>query len=173
MAAPARQHRHVRQRGAALLICMLFTALLLGSMGVLMRQTVVHVRQSQYAAWRCASLAAADTALALAARKMAADNGSEMGYGGGAQAILTGQAPLPPLTDPAVTPQSITGAPEVRWYAIAGPIPGGDPDHRVVVAVARVHQVTSAVEGVYQRREGEGDWVRLSWRERVVTSGVD
>ena len=154
--------------GGALILCILMTSMLLAAVTMLSTRAAMHVRHSQYRAWRAGALSGAESALVLARSAVQRGDGHAMGFAGDIDAILSGRVSPPSLTDRAVTPQGIAGAPELTWYAVAGTPTGYGADIRVVVAVARVHTVEAAVEAIYRVSPDGGAWTLLTWRERPI-----
>jgi len=156
-------------RGAALVLCMFMTATVLSSVTVMSLRAVAHVRHSQYAAWRVAAVAGAE--VVLDATRIALEQGrpGTVGFSGDHGPLLAGLASPPPMDAPGIVPQVVDGAPELVWYAAAGPASGATGENVVIVAVAKVHGVHAAVEGTYRRETGSPALRRLTWRERTVS----
>lgn len=166
MASPRILHGAAGQRGAALLLSMLFTAAAISMLLMLSTRTVAHVRQAEYATLTAAAFAAAEAAGALARADLERGGGGNLGYRGGWGADARNQEGFPRFDDPEVEPRTFSGEPVAAWYTITAAGPGLPPDTVVVYAVARVGSVERRLEWVL-RRTGPNTFEPITWREWV------
>lgn len=148
------------RRGAALILCIAFTAAAVSLVVVLSTRAVAHARQAESAAFISAAFSAAELAQARAIADMNRGGSGTTGYGG----THAWGEPLPRFGDPGVYPEVDEGPPAVAWFAV-GIHPAGLPeDLRVVYAFARCGNVERCIETVL-RRGGTHSWTVVTWRE--------
>ncbi|MBL7649567.1 MAG: hypothetical protein JNK74_25605 [Candidatus Hydrogenedentes bacterium] len=150
-------------RGAALLLCMVFTAAVLTPLTVLALRTTSHVRHAQYAAMEASALAGAEAALEIARLRIESGESGSVGYSGFLNWDPAGSIHLTHFPD-SITPESFPGTPPVKWITVARN-PKSLPDGWFAVyAIARAGSVRRCVEGVFRPTEN-GKLARVSWRE--------
>ena len=158
--------RRGKRNGAALLLCMLFTAAVISFISMLSMGVVAHIRHSQYAAWRSMAFSAADATLVTMVEEMVRSNKIDFGYGGDVDPLLRGMMPLPKVDGERVSAWALEGPPVTRGYGVVGEIDG----HTVVLSVAEVNGVYAVVEGIYRGRPG-ARLEAVTWRERTFPGG--
>lgn len=154
-------------RGAALLLCMVFTAAVMTPLTVLALRTTGHVRHAQYAVMEASALAGAEAALELARLRLETGESGSVGYSGFLNWGPTGSIHLTHFPD-SITPETFPGSPPVKWIT-AAKRPNSLPEGWFAVyAIARAGSVRRCVEGVFRPTES-GKLTRVSWREMPMS----
>ncbi len=164
MRLPSRLRHNRPRRGAALLLCLAFTAAAISMILMLSTRSIAHVRQAESASHVAAAFSAAEVAQAHALADLRAGGSGTIGYGGTFSWGPTGRPPLPHFDDPQVQPKTAVGPPETQWFTVVVQPDGLPDDVWVVFAMARVGGVERRLETVW-KRGGTPDWQILSWRE--------
>ncbi len=150
-------------RGAALLLCMVFTAAVMTPLTVLALRTTGHVRHAQYAVMEASALAGAEAALEIARLRIESGASESVGNSELLQRDSTGAVYLTDFPDN-ISPETVPGTPPVQWFTVASKAEALPEGWFAVYAVARAGSVRRCVEGVFCPTEN-GKLARVSWRE--------
>lgn len=153
-----------RQRGAALLLCMLFTAAAISMLLVLSTRTVAHTRQAEYATFTAAAFSAAEAAQALAIADLQRGGGGNLGGTGEVTWDETGRPILPAFGDRGADPIPFAGPPDGTWFTATATRPDLPADCVVLYSFAQSGPVERRLEAVL-RRAAPGVVERVTWRE--------
>jgi len=157
-------NRNSDRRGAALLLCVAFTAAAVSMVAVLSTRSVAHARQAESAALIAAAFSAAEVGQAQALADLRSGGTGSLGYSGTGAWDDTATPTLPNFGDPDVQPRGHAGPTAVQWFTVAHQPPGLPQDVFVIYAIARAGQVERRLETLLQR-SGAGDLRVLTWRE--------
>ncbi len=159
------------KRGAALLLCIAFTAAAISMVLMLSTRAVAHVRQSESASLIAAAFAVAEVAQAQALADLRAGGTGTLGYTGNLT-WTQGTPGLPTFDDPAVDARTDAGPPAVQWFSVTlrrGDLPA---DLVIVYAFARAGQIERRLETVV-RIGGAGALEIVTWRELPPATGEE
>ncbi len=150
-------------RGAALLLCMVFTAAVMTPLTVLALRTTGHVRHAQYAVMETSALAGAEAALEIARLRIESGARDSVGNSELLQRDSTDAVYLTQFPD-GTTPETFPGTPPFQWFTVASKPEALPEGWFAVYAIARAGSVRRCVEGVFRPTES-GKLARVSWRE--------
>lgn len=156
---------HRERRGAALLLCMIFTAAVITPLTILSLRAVGHVRHAAYGALAASALSTAEGALAVAEARLRAGQSGAVGFTGEVTWNESGHPRLPGFESPGVTLQTLPGTPPVEWFTVCTTRPDLPPGYVILYAFARAGSVERCIEAIL-RRATSSSCERVTWRER-------
>lgn len=153
-----------QRRGAALLLCMVFTAAVVTPLTILSVRAVGHVRHAEYSALAASALSTAEGALTVAEARLRRGASGAVGFAGEIRWNETGRPLLPEFGSPGVSLQILPGVPSVEWFTATTTRPDLPQGYVILYAFARAGSVERRIE-VVLRPTATATFERVTWRE--------